>query len=317
MTVIISDNASTDGTAGVCRELAATDPRVRYYRQTRNVGLYGNWQSLVHHLASEKYALLLPDDDLLCDPTYLRRAVIVAEEAHLSAVFSVIDLADSKSNKVLRPEFDIPLRPPPSWWAARLGRHQRGVALFPSFATVFNVQAARHLHAYEPGVYGLDSEFQLRLMIAAPVGFLPGHFYVGVEHEGNDHQVAPVDEVLRGLGIFKRTLDLVGLSGQSHRDWLNWRSCCDRLIAIYARHLLAPAWLRQQGSGLGSLAALNRVISPYSRRAAYATTLDPRVVTTLLLGAHPGFVHALRRAWRTVGGGPDVRQVEDWKPSEK
>ena len=37
--LIISDNASTDGTEEVCRRYAAQDDRIRYHRQPRNVGI--------------------------------------------------------------------------------------------------------------------------------------------------------------------------------------------------------------------------------------------------------------------------------------
>ena len=40
--IMISDNASTDDTEAVCRRAAAEDPRIRYVRQSCNLGLYGN-----------------------------------------------------------------------------------------------------------------------------------------------------------------------------------------------------------------------------------------------------------------------------------
>ncbi len=40
--ILISDNASTDGTEALCRALAERDPRVRYVRHPKNIGLYGN-----------------------------------------------------------------------------------------------------------------------------------------------------------------------------------------------------------------------------------------------------------------------------------
>ena len=36
--LIITDNASTDETEAICRELAARDPRIRYVRNERNLG---------------------------------------------------------------------------------------------------------------------------------------------------------------------------------------------------------------------------------------------------------------------------------------
>ena len=40
--ILISDNASDDHTERVCREMAAEDNRIRYIRQPKNIGLYGN-----------------------------------------------------------------------------------------------------------------------------------------------------------------------------------------------------------------------------------------------------------------------------------
>ena len=40
--LIISDNASTDGTADICRRYAKQDSRIRYVRQPRNIGCAPN-----------------------------------------------------------------------------------------------------------------------------------------------------------------------------------------------------------------------------------------------------------------------------------
>lgn len=46
--LIVSDNASTDGTREVCERFAREDRRVRYFRQDRNIGAPGNWNFVVH-----------------------------------------------------------------------------------------------------------------------------------------------------------------------------------------------------------------------------------------------------------------------------
>ena len=43
--LVVSDNASTDGTEDVCRELARSDPRVRYVRQPLDLGILGNFRA--------------------------------------------------------------------------------------------------------------------------------------------------------------------------------------------------------------------------------------------------------------------------------
>ena len=41
--LIVSDNASTDGTEDICRTFAAQDERVRYFRNAENIGLVRNY----------------------------------------------------------------------------------------------------------------------------------------------------------------------------------------------------------------------------------------------------------------------------------
>ena len=40
--LIISDNASTDGTENICREYAYSDKRIDYIRQPINIGIHAN-----------------------------------------------------------------------------------------------------------------------------------------------------------------------------------------------------------------------------------------------------------------------------------
>ena len=75
--LVISDNASTDGTEAICREYAAADPRIRYHRQVRNRGVTWNFRQAVL-LSSGKYFLWTSHDDLLA-PNYVERCVEVLE----------------------------------------------------------------------------------------------------------------------------------------------------------------------------------------------------------------------------------------------
>ena len=41
--IIVCDNASTDRTAEICRSFAQRDPRIRYYRNEKNLGAIPNF----------------------------------------------------------------------------------------------------------------------------------------------------------------------------------------------------------------------------------------------------------------------------------
>jgi glycosyltransferase involved in cell wall biosynthesis len=60
--LIVSDNASTDGTADVCRHYAEQDPRVRYIRQARNIGLSANHDYVVDEARGELFKCAAHDD---------------------------------------------------------------------------------------------------------------------------------------------------------------------------------------------------------------------------------------------------------------
>ncbi|MCL4803575.1 MAG: glycosyltransferase family 2 protein [Anaerolineae bacterium] len=75
--IIISDNASTDQTESICREYAARDERVHYYRNETNIGASANYNR-VFELGQGAYFKWAAHDDLLA-PTYLERCVEVLD----------------------------------------------------------------------------------------------------------------------------------------------------------------------------------------------------------------------------------------------
>lgn len=60
--LIISDNASTDGTAEICRNYAASDSRIRYVRQRENIGAANNFRFVLME-ARAKYFMWASSDD--------------------------------------------------------------------------------------------------------------------------------------------------------------------------------------------------------------------------------------------------------------
>ena len=60
--LIISDNASTDGTADICRLYEKQDSRVRYFRQPQNIGLAPNVNFIIGQARGELYKEASHDD---------------------------------------------------------------------------------------------------------------------------------------------------------------------------------------------------------------------------------------------------------------
>ncbi|HKI17133.1 MAG TPA: glycosyltransferase family A protein, partial [Isosphaeraceae bacterium] len=60
--LIISDNASTDGTADICRRYEKQDSRVRYFRQPQNIGLAPNHNFVAVQARGELFKWASNDD---------------------------------------------------------------------------------------------------------------------------------------------------------------------------------------------------------------------------------------------------------------
>lgn len=96
--ILISDNASTDGTEALCRRFAAADPRIRYLRQPENIGAARNFEFLAHAARGAFFAwcahddLRLPDFVAACAAELLHRpdavlcnsAVVFLDEAGIA-----------------------------------------------------------------------------------------------------------------------------------------------------------------------------------------------------------------------------------------
>lgn len=69
--VIVSDNASTDGTEESVKKYLS-DPRFRYYKNDKNLGSGPNYEKLLYVYATGEYGNYLTDDDYFIDKDHLQ-----------------------------------------------------------------------------------------------------------------------------------------------------------------------------------------------------------------------------------------------------
>ncbi|HKW09676.1 MAG TPA: glycosyltransferase family A protein [Gemmatimonadaceae bacterium] len=100
--LIVSDNASTDGTAEIARQYEARDSRVLYVRHPRNIGIAGNFWGVVTRARGELLRWVAVDD--LCRPEAVARCV-EALDANPSAVLAYTHTEFIDENDEPRSEF--------------------------------------------------------------------------------------------------------------------------------------------------------------------------------------------------------------------
>ena len=76
--ILISDNASTDGTGEIARQYAESDRRVRYWRNSENIGAVRNFGRVLAE-ASGKYFTWLASDDFFAEAQAISKCVAFLE----------------------------------------------------------------------------------------------------------------------------------------------------------------------------------------------------------------------------------------------
>lgn len=75
--IILSDNASTDGTEAICRAYAAKDGRIRYVRQAENIGPTANFNFVLSESIASYFMWAAHDD--VWEPEFLGEMVAILD----------------------------------------------------------------------------------------------------------------------------------------------------------------------------------------------------------------------------------------------
>ena len=97
--VIVSDNNSTDDTNDVLKLLKLAYPDLVVVRHTTTIGIGHHWHTVVTHYATGDYILLIPDDDIIFDASYISDAVnVFTSNTCVSLVFARYISVDRDDN---------------------------------------------------------------------------------------------------------------------------------------------------------------------------------------------------------------------------
>jgi len=100
---LISDNASTDATPEILARWAAKEPRIKYHRQTENIGAYPNFKWVLNNAGSHWFAFAAHDD--LWSPEFVQSLynAITAKPGLVLAVPQVITMFEDGREDTRRP----------------------------------------------------------------------------------------------------------------------------------------------------------------------------------------------------------------------
>jgi glycosyltransferase involved in cell wall biosynthesis len=194
--LIISDNASTDRTAEICKEYASRDHRIRYYRSDKNMGAGWNCRR-VYELAEGKYFKWAANDDR-CEPDFARRCVEVLEsDPSVVLAHARTRVVDEKGNHIefydhsaLRVDSKDPL----ARFRDLILRHHRCYFIFG----VIRLDVLRQLPPQGSYVHA-DRVLLAQLALMGRYYEIPEYWFISTQHVGQS--VASRPERVKGKGF--------------------------------------------------------------------------------------------------------------------
>lgn len=138
--LVICDNASTDATGEICRKYAATDHRIRYFRNETNIGSVLNHRRTLE-LARGKYFRWGSANDL-CRPALLERCVATLDSnPGVAVAFGLTTIIDDDGRDVSEYDRHLHLVDPKP--ADRFIRYVKEVGYINQFAGLVRTDAMR------------------------------------------------------------------------------------------------------------------------------------------------------------------------------
>ena len=193
--LVISDNASTDETATICRDYAAREPRIRYLRQPVNIGAAPNHMVVVGE-ARGRYFKWASHDDLYA-PELLEKCIAVLDtRSDVVLAHSWDALIDSEGRVVEQAPYALDTADPDP--AARL----RSLLRTPGGNDFYGVIRTDVLRRVPPHgtYYNADRTFVAGLVLQGPFHQVPEVLYWRRDHENRASRAGDRRAIAAALG---------------------------------------------------------------------------------------------------------------------
>jgi glycosyltransferase involved in cell wall biosynthesis len=178
--LVISDNASTDGTAEICREYVGRDARVKYFRNEKNLGVVANFNR-AFELSRGAYFKWAAYDDLHA-PAYLERcAAVLDREPRVAICHSLTRSIDDDGLE--RGEFPAQYRLDCPHAPERF-RRMIWTDAFPAIWGLMRSEMIRRTRLH--GAFmGSDRNFMAEMVLLGGVAYVPEFLFLLREHAGS------------------------------------------------------------------------------------------------------------------------------------
>lgn len=286
--VIIIDDASTDGSDAIVRQLAAADARVTAICHTANMGHIATYNEGIAQVSGD-YTTLLSADDLLTPGCLARAAALMETYPAVGLVYGFpVDFTDSH-----RPTARTSVRSWIIWpghdWLAYRCRVGRNIIRSPE--VVLRTSVLHQIGGYKTHLpHAADFELWMRTATVSDIGFVAGadQAYYRI-HTGNMHQ-----SVFDMLDDFSQRL-----------------ASFDAVFSERSELLKDPELMRDTAHLALARSALSQAVRDTAHRAIARSAMSRAVgaVAWVDVGEEPvdAYAQFALKAW------PDAEKLREWR----
>jgi glycosyltransferase involved in cell wall biosynthesis len=190
--LILSSNASTDGTDDICREYAARDPRISFYRQERNIGAAPHHDFVFRQSHGELFKWA-SGDDLWARDLVARCVALLDDRPDAILAHTYTAAIDGEDNVIQALEY--PLRTDAAEAPERLRSmlfdgDLPGAIQADDFYGVIRSDVLRKVKPHD-SFYHADQVFMVELALHGPFLQVPDWLYFRRHHDGRALQANP------------------------------------------------------------------------------------------------------------------------------
>ena len=191
-------------------ELIAQDSRIQYFRHKENIGMLGNWESLIKRIDT-KYFVVLTDDDLLLPEFFAQILPHLENDPELGMCFGTTYILDGDGRHMA----NAPAAMKPGRYSVGEGAVEMTYRQHPaSNGALTRTAAFLNVGGFDVRAhYVADLDFMLRVAVFCPVMYVDHYVACHIQHANN--AFANANAWHPGLTVlFENLQSMKGLSKQ-------------------------------------------------------------------------------------------------------
>jgi len=169
------------------------DPRFKYFRNEKNLGIAGNWRKALYEYATGEWVLLLNDDDYLIDNWYISKAISLTKKYKSVVLVHANYVVRNENSEMLRnsnlsieeTNLNIEEFIKGKYYFIHYGE-KIAPPIGPPLTSVFDRLKAVKVGAFTEDIPALDMDLWLRLMLLGDIAFVKDHVAVYRDHGKNE-----------------------------------------------------------------------------------------------------------------------------------